>query len=252
MANEEKHRRRDEAGVGPDPKQARHLTPLKELTRYKIAKDNADIRGWDVYTSNGRRVGSVDDLLVDTTIGEVVMLDIDLAGSDRHTLAPMRAAWVDRDHDRVILDGAQLSANDELPSLGRTQPSEEELRRFGDSYERTYGDRGFDADRDYRIRQSNEEMRLARRQATSDRAPADAAVPRETVVERRVVSPDEPSWAEGSTDDAKEGTREVRLPADTRVAPGQKVVEEVVVRRRVVDDDELARGRDAEDRDASK
>lgn len=226
----------DEAGVGPDPRQARHLMPLRELPRFKIAGHDPDIRGWSVFTSNGREVGRVDDLLVDTSIGEVVMLDVDLAGSDRHTLAPVRAAWIDRDHDRVILDGAELSAGDELPTLGRTPTSDEELRGFGERYARTYGDRGVERDRDWRIHRQGEELRLGRRSADVTPLPPGE----EMVVERRVVSPDEPSWAAGSEN--AEAPREIRYPEDARTPGGdRRLVEEVVVRRRYVDAADLER-----------
>jgi hypothetical protein len=242
MARDKDRKRvEDEAGVGPDPRQARHLMPLKELPRFKIAGHNPDIRGWSVYTSNGREVGRVDDLLVDTTIGEAVMLDVDLLGSDRHTLAPIRAAWIDREHDRVILDGAELQAGDELPALGRTSSSEEELRQFGQRYARTYGERGVEHDRDWRIHRQGaeegqrEELRLGR--------PAGDAVSlppgEEIVVERRVVSPDEPSWAAGS--ETTEAPHEIRYPDDARTASGDRqLVEEVVVRRRYVDPGAIA------------
>jgi hypothetical protein len=246
MAKDNRTDRSHEAGVGPDPHEARHLTPLSELKHFRVADGDPDIRGWTVYASNGREIGVVDDLLVDTTRGEAVMLDIDLKGTDRRTLAPIRAAWVDVEHKRVILDGAQLGADDELPTLGRTTLTDEEARRFGERYERTYGGRGWDRDQEYRIRRANEEMRLQRRPLVAPSAIADAVgTPpppgAEVVVERRVVSADEPSWAEASVDQPG-ALREVRLPAGAKDASGreQVLVEEVVVRRRVMNADELA------------
>src|SRR5919205_1322263 len=197
--------RSHEAGMGPDPRQARHLTPLSELKHFRVAQGDPDIRGWTVYTSNGRDIGVVEDMLVDTTRGEAVMLDIDLRGTNRCTLAPIRAAWVDTEHKRVILDGAQLGKDDELPTLGRTAMTDDDARRFGERYERTYGGRGWDRDQEYRIRRANEEVRLQRRPLVAPSAIADAvgAPPppgAEVVLERRVVSADEPSLAEASVD----------------------------------------------------
>src|ERR671926_10286 len=163
MTKEIRTDRSHEAGVGPDPRQARHLTPLSEIKNFRVAEGDPDIRGWSVYTSNGREIGVVTDLMVDTTRGEVVMLDIDLKGTDRCTLAPIRAAWVDTAHKRVILDGAQLGKDDELPTLGRAALTDDEARHFGERYERAYGGRGWDRDQEYRIRRANEEMRLHRR-----------------------------------------------------------------------------------------
>ena len=243
MAKDTRTDRSHEAGVGPDPHQARHLTPLSELKHFRVAEGDPDIRGWTVYASNGREVGVVDDLLVDTTQGEVVMLDIDLQGTDRRTLAPIRAAWVDVEHRRVILDGAQLGANEELPTLGRTTWTDDDARRFGERYERTYGGRGWDRDQEYRIRRANEEMRLQRRPLVAPIADAGGTPPppgAEVVVERRVVSADEPSLAEASVDQPG-ALREVRLPPGAKDASGREpvLVEEVVVRRRVMNADEL-------------
>jgi hypothetical protein len=199
-----------------------------------------------VYASNGRDIGVVEDLLVDTTRGEAVMLDISLKGTNQCTLAPIRAAWVDSEHKRVILDGAQLGKEDELPTLGRTAFTDDDARRFGEDYERTYGGRGWDRDEEYRIRRANEEMRLQRRplaapSAVPESAGGSPAPGAEVVVERRLVSADEPSWAEASVDPSG-AMREVRLPPGAQDAAGRQpvLVEEVVVRRRVMDADELA------------
>ena len=80
---------RDEAGVGPNPRDARRLVPMRELGDYKLVDGEPDIRGWNVYTATGRELGDVQDLLVDPDMGEVVMLDVDLKRDDRHTLAPI-------------------------------------------------------------------------------------------------------------------------------------------------------------------
>jgi len=113
----------DEAGVGPDPKQVRHLAPLRELRKWRVARGEPDIRGWRVLASNGREVGHVVDLLVDDTIAQVVMFDIVVERTGARVLVPIRAAWVDRAHRRVIIDGAQVASGDDvLPKLGREPP----------------------------------------------------------------------------------------------------------------------------------
>ena len=108
---------RDEAAVGPDPSRARDLKRLSDL-RYEVAAGEPDIRGWTVYSSTGREIGVVSDLLVDTDAGEVVMLDVDLRRSDQHTLAPIRAAWVDHATRRVVLDARALAG-----ALGASAPA---------------------------------------------------------------------------------------------------------------------------------
>jgi hypothetical protein len=155
---------RDEAGVGPTPSDARRLVAMKDLDKYRIVDGEPDIRGWNVYTATGRELGEVDDLLVDTDIGEVVMVDIDLKRNDRHTLAPIKAAWIDRDTKRVVLNTAMFDTDDAIPALGRsTEPVEtESVRQFNERYERAYGEHGWDRDRDITIRRANDDIVIAR------------------------------------------------------------------------------------------
>ncbi|HJU89286.1 MAG TPA: PRC-barrel domain-containing protein [Gemmatimonadaceae bacterium] len=215
---------RDVAGVGPDVRQTRHLTPLRELKKFRVASGEPDIRGWPVFTSSGRELGDVEDLLVDTTRGEVVMLDIDMRGTDRHSLAPLRAAWIDRATKRVVLDGAQFNADEEFPSLSRTDTlSDDDVKRFGDRYRSTYGDRALAENEDLRLRHKGDELRFGRR-ASDD-----------VVVERRPLPADDPDWQR--PEDESADWRDVRLAQPE----SGKVVEEVVVRRRVVDPTEADR-----------
>lgn len=110
---------RDEMNVGPDPRSAHRLVPLNELGKFRIADGEPDIRGWTAYTSTGREIGRVHELLVDTDAREVVMLDIDLRRDDRHTMVPIRASWVDQSTKRVVVDAAEVPTGDEIPSVGR-------------------------------------------------------------------------------------------------------------------------------------
>jgi sporulation protein YlmC with PRC-barrel domain len=212
MASERKSSA-DEAGIGPDPRQVRHLMPLRELKRYRLLKGEPDIRGWSVYTSNGREVGRVAELLADPTIGEVVMLEVDLTGSNRRVMAPIRAAWIDRASKRVILDGAQLSIDDELPMLGRTAQAEEPRRLADQPALAAEGSTP-----------SQSTVSVPSRIGAPGATPAPGS---EVVVERHVVPADEPPAGGG---DAMSITPTV----------GRKLIEEVVVRRRYVDAAELA------------
>jgi hypothetical protein len=105
---------RDEAGVGPNPSDAGRLTRLKDLRHFKIVDGEPDIRGWNVYSATGRELGEIEDLLVDTDLEEVVMVDIDLKRDDRHTLAPIKAAWIDREHKRVVLNTSMFDVDGSL------------------------------------------------------------------------------------------------------------------------------------------
>lgn len=101
---------RDQAGVGPDPRQADRLVPMRTLDGFKFADGEPDIRGWELYSAKGTFVGDVDELLVDPDRGEVIMLDIDLKDAGRHTRAPIRSAWLDHDRKRVIMDSGDIDS----------------------------------------------------------------------------------------------------------------------------------------------
>jgi hypothetical protein len=54
------------------------LTPLRRLHDYRIAHGDPDVRGWQVLGADGRPIGEVDDLLVDTDALRVRYLDVAL------------------------------------------------------------------------------------------------------------------------------------------------------------------------------
>jgi sporulation protein YlmC with PRC-barrel domain len=85
-----------------------HLDKVKD--HYQIDDGNPDIRGWDVRASEGRKIGKVDDLIIDTGKRKVRYLEVkvekDIAGTDddRWMLFPIGKAHLDDDADEVRLD----------------------------------------------------------------------------------------------------------------------------------------------------
>jgi hypothetical protein len=82
---------------------------LSDLGKWDVAEGEPDIRGWEVRTIGGRELGKIKELLVDPDAGEVVMLDVDLSGSDRHALVPLRIVEIDRPKRVVRMDSADLT-----------------------------------------------------------------------------------------------------------------------------------------------
>ena len=111
MEHNERHTR-DAAGVGPYAKEREKLVSLSSLGSWKVAEDDPDIRGWEVRTVSGRQLGVVTDLLIDSDAGEVVMLDIDLPGTDRHTFVPVRVVQIDRVRRLALMDSADFPESD--------------------------------------------------------------------------------------------------------------------------------------------
>jgi hypothetical protein len=64
------------------------IVPLKDLHNHKITSGDPDVRGWDVIAADGRKIGKVDDLLVDAGTAQVRLLEVDL---DRDLLVPPAA-----------------------------------------------------------------------------------------------------------------------------------------------------------------
>jgi uncharacterized protein (TIGR02271 family) len=85
------------------------VVPLGQLDDFKVAEGDPDVRGWQVVASDGRKIGEVDELLIDTNAMKVRYLDVEvenglMAEPDRHVLVPIGYARLDRDSDRVMVD----------------------------------------------------------------------------------------------------------------------------------------------------
>src|SRR5688572_4109834 len=52
------------------------VVPMDDLDDFRVAGDTPDPRGWEVVASDGRRIGEVDELLVDTSAMKVRYLDV--------------------------------------------------------------------------------------------------------------------------------------------------------------------------------
>src|SRR4051794_26075191 len=115
MEHNERHAR-DAAGIGPYAKERERLVALSSLDSWNVAEGDPDIRGWEVRTVSGRQLGVVADLLIDSDAGEVVMLDIDLPGTDRHTFVPIRVVQIDRVRRLALMDSADFPESDLMRS----------------------------------------------------------------------------------------------------------------------------------------
>jgi len=140
MADIHRDRQRDAAGIGPYARDAERLVPLSELGSWDVAEGEPDIRVWEVRTIGGRELGKVKELLVDPDANEVVMLDVDLTGSDRRAQVPLRIVEIDRARRLVRMDSADLTPAEQeavAESADRDQPVGDRTAR-----ERTWADKG--------------------------------------------------------------------------------------------------------------
>lgn len=140
-----------------------HIAPLKSLKDFQVAKEDPDVRGWKVIGSDGRVIGEVHDLLVDTAAMRVRYLDVDLdrellasapalpgtagvAGAapaagrtgGHHVLVPIGFARLDEDHDRVYMDAMDAHDVAVLPAYDHTAFNRDYETGLRQRYDRSY------------------------------------------------------------------------------------------------------------------
>jgi hypothetical protein len=114
----ERRARADHAGDA-----GRRIAPLGDLDDYQVADGYPDVRGWAVVDGNGRKLGSVHELIVDTAEMRTRYLDIALdkkaigVDDDRDVLVPVGTARLDDDHDHVLLDAATVERLAAIPAF---------------------------------------------------------------------------------------------------------------------------------------
>ena len=125
MAKQDDSRRaRDAAGIGPYARERERLIPLSQMGGWNVIDGEPDIRSWEVKTLSGRVLGSVRELLVDGKAGEVVMLDVDLTGTDRHAYVPIRVVEIDRTKRVVRADSGDLEEHELSADKARLSASD--------------------------------------------------------------------------------------------------------------------------------
>ena len=236
-----------------------NLRRFSDMDDVEIAKDDPDPRGWDVIGSDGRRLGEVKDLLVDTTSMKVRSLEVELEGSNfnwddnRRVAVPASGVRLDEDRDKVVLDSSL--GHDELGRMAPYRPGEtgftdttpsayteggiyNEGRGYDDTRERGHAgtyESGITHDRD-RLTRSEEEIEIGKRErqagevhvgkhVETERVSQPVSRRREQVrIERRPVSGDTTARGASFEND------EIRVPV---------VEEEIFVEKRPVVKEEL-------------
>jgi uncharacterized protein (TIGR02271 family) len=200
------------------------LTALSDVKNYKVAEDDPDVRGWDVVTTSGERVGSIRDLLIDRSRMKAEYFVMSHEGG-HDLLVPAASAQVNAGHRQVLVSG-------ELRDFERYTRSTSDL----DSGVEAAGHREHRTDYSdgQRMTRSEEELRIGKREVEagevvvakhveSERVREDVPVDRERVrIERRPVTD-----ARGAADIGEDA---IRVPL---------VEEELIVEKRPVVKEEL-------------
>ena len=99
-----------------------HLADAREL---RVAQGDPDIRGWDVRTAEGEKIGTVKDLIIDTQLMKVRYIEARIdrevlnAADHRYVLIPIGSAQLDEQKDDVFLDPAVVDPR-ALPPYDRS------------------------------------------------------------------------------------------------------------------------------------
>ena len=220
------------------------VVPLNQLPGYRVADGEPDIRGWDVVASDGRRLGKVDDLLVDTQANKVRYVDVDVEGGGRHITVPIGYARLEADRHQVLVDRLGDEQLQGLPNYerGRMTPDyEEQVGRAWSLNPSTGTNDRYEHEafrNETRLTLSEEQLAVGKREVSAGEVGVhkrvetqhvheEVPVRREEVeVERRPISDPMAAGAGQITETADE----IRIPLHA---------EEVVVEKRVVPTEEL-------------
>lgn len=114
---------------------------LKDLAEYKVAKDEPDVRGWEIHDSTHQSVGKISGLIVDVAREKVRYLDVEVDsniipgdhdpfGAEHkdgiheyqdskgaiHMIVPIGVAHIDTDRKVVIADGIDQNVLRNIPT----------------------------------------------------------------------------------------------------------------------------------------
>lgn len=110
---------------------------LQELDRsdFEIVEGEPDIRGWDVKNSNGKKIGEVEELILDAQKRKVRYMVVDLDDNeldldDRRVLIPIGLAELDKEDDDVLLRSVTAEQLRALPKYEDDTLDEEAERNI--------------------------------------------------------------------------------------------------------------------------
>jgi uncharacterized protein (TIGR02271 family) len=128
------------------------MAPLSDLNDFEVADNEPDVRGWDVMSSDGRKIGEVEDLIVDTGAMKVRYLDVEVDkefrgdDKDRRILIPVGHARLHEDEDHVHVHSLSSTDVRAFPAYrGQLDPNYEATvhRHFGSEETTSFDDSRF-------------------------------------------------------------------------------------------------------------
>ncbi len=217
-----------------DKNKNKNLYYLNELSDYKIASEDPDVRGWQVKDADNRVIGKVDNLLVNKSSERVVYLDVEVDSSiieanhdpygspadadvhefinkegENHIIIPIGLVNVNNDPDYVFTDRINHQTFAETKRIQPGSPINREyevvvLDSYGrnrDDYDRNR-DKAYSDDRDTSHRDKDRDRNYrdddSKKRGLSDDDRASNEV--HGTVERRTVRDDDDSLSDRRKD----------------------------------------------------
>ena len=107
----------------------RRVAPLRDLSDWELKDGEPDVRGWEVVSDNGARLGEVHELLAEPAARRVRYLDVEVepagTGADVHVAIPIGAARIAEDARRVRIASSSTTPTRTLPRYAGGTPDRE-------------------------------------------------------------------------------------------------------------------------------
>jgi photosynthetic reaction center H subunit len=119
------------------------LIRLEDMSGYRVADDDPDVRGWAVKTRDGTTIGKVNTLIIDTNELKARYVEVDLdrdslrLTESRRITLPIGKARIDDSNDVVMLPEHSPSEISAIPPSADRLSREDEVlirRSFDDRY----------------------------------------------------------------------------------------------------------------------
>jgi uncharacterized protein (TIGR02271 family) len=223
------------------------VVPLNQLHDFEVADGDPDIRGWSVLSADGKKIGRVEQLLVDTDAMKVRYLDVDMRdamadGADRHALIPIGYATLDRDASTVRATHLRASECAAIPAYARGPLTREGAQEMDDHWRARSATGG-----ETRVTLSEEELAVRKRARSAGAVEVEKHVETQHVREsvplahEEVVVERRPAQG-GMVAGGRIGEEHIRVPLSAEEAVVDKRVvpkEELVVRKQEVTENEV-------------
>lgn len=230
---------------------AQNLRRLGDLSDFKVASDDPDVRGWGIRTRDGREIGEIEELIVDPEARKVryleVALDRDSLGlrDEKHVSIPIESVDINQRDRAVTVSGLSREAIAAMPA---SQYSTGHAGILGRDTTATARTSSRDSDvRGTAIPRAEEELHVGTRRHEAGEVVVGKHVETERVSEPVTVERDRvhverrPVTGEARARDARFEDEEIRIPVVEEEIITEKrpvVKEEVVVSKETARDTE--------------